>query len=157
MMQSSYIDDSSVVLTRDIGLAVKIWQFVVILDGTKVGNEVSICSHCFIEANVKIGNRVTIKNGVQLWEGTCVEDDVFIGPNVTLTNDRYPRSKNANSTLEPVHFKSGSSIGGGAVILPGVTIGEGAIVGAGSVVVKDVDPYSVVQGNPAKHIRFINE
>ena len=156
-MQGNYIDATSVVLTQDIGFEVQIWQFVVILKGTTIGNRVNICSHCFIESNVKIGNRVTIKNGVQLWAGTCVGDDVFIGPNVTFTNDRYPKSKNAQFNVEPVHLKSGSSIGGGTTILPGVTIGEGAIVGAGSVVVRDVDPYSVVHGNPAKHIRFMNE
>jgi acetyltransferase-like isoleucine patch superfamily enzyme len=112
----------------------------------------NICSHCFIEGGAVIGNRVTIKNGVQVWAGVTVEDDVFIGPNVTLTNDRNPISKNKNFVLEKTVLESGCSIGGGAVILPGLSIGKGAVVGAGAVVTQSVPAYTTVIGNPARPI-----
>ena len=155
-MSNSYIDASSLVLTDDIGLGVSIWQYVVVLNGAKIGDNVNICSHCFIESDVVVGNNVTIKNGVQLWNGIKIEDNVFIGPNVTFANDRYPRSKNSDYLLEPTYLKAGCSIGAGSVILPGVTVGRGAIVGAGSVVTKDVREFTVVYGNPADYKRTIN-
>ena len=138
-----------------IGARCQIWQYVVILENAQIGDDVNICSHCFIENEVVIGNRVTIKNGVQLWDGVIVEDDVFIGPNVTFTNDKYPRSKNDDYHLATTMLKKGASIGGGAVILPGVTIGANAIVGAGSVVTSDVKENTVVLGNPAKYLRDV--
>jgi UDP-2-acetamido-3-amino-2,3-dideoxy-glucuronate N-acetyltransferase len=134
--------------SRTIGVRCQIWQYVVILEGAKIGDDVN-----FIENEVVIGNRVTIKNGVQLWDGLIIEDDVFIGPNVTFTNDKYPRSKNNDYRLATTVVKKGASIGGGAVILPGLVIGANAIVGAGSVVIADVKENSVVVGNPARHIR----
>lgn len=139
--------------SRKIGLRCLIWQYVVILEKAQIGDDVNICSHCFIENDVVIGNRVTIKNGVQLWDGLIVEDDVFIGPNVTFTNDKYPRSKNEDYHRAVTIVKKGASIGGGSVILPGITIGANAIVGAGSVVTSDVKENIVVVGNPARQIR----
>lgn len=102
-----------------------------------------------------IGDRVTVKSGVQLWDGLRVGNDVFIGPNVTFTNDKYPRSKSYPESFPLTTLEDGVSIGGGAVILPGIRIGAGAMVGAGSVVTRDVAPNSLVLGNPATHIRFI--
>ena len=138
-----------------IGEHTRIWQFVVILAGAKIGSNVNICSHCFIENDVVIGDRVTIKSGVQLWDGIRVEDDVFIGPNVTFTNDKFPRSKSYPIKFMETRIQNGASLGGGAVILPGVTIGTGAMVGAGAVVTKSVPPYAIVTGSPARITGYI--
>lgn len=138
-----------------IGVNVRIWQYVVILENAIIGADVNICSHCFIENDVLIGDRVTIKNGTQLWDGLVIDDDVFIGPNVTFTNDQFPRSKNIDYKIRKTLVKKGASIGGGAVILPGITIGENSMVGAGSVVTSDVEKNSLVYGNPARHIRYV--
>lgn len=151
------ISFKSDVRSVSIGANVKIWQYVVILENAIIGADVNICSHCFIENDVLIGDRVTIKNGTQLWDGLVIDDDVFIGPNVTFTNDQFPRSKNIGYKIRKTLVKKGASIGGGAVILPGITIGENSMVGAGSVVTSDVEKNSLVFGNPAKHIRYINE
>lgn len=134
------------VQSKNIGENTNIWQFCVILSGAQIGSGCNICSHCFIENDVIIGNNVTVKCGVQLWDGMRVEDDVFIGPNVTFCNDKYPKSKNKNFKLEPVIIKKGASIGANATILPGVTIGENAFIGAGAVVTKDVEADKVIKG-----------
>ena len=141
------------VKTQDIAEGTRIWQFCVVFEQAKIGANCNICAHVLIENDVVIGNNVTIKSGVQLWDGTRIEDNVFIGPNVTFTNDLYPRSK-----VYPDHFlqtvvKAGASIGANATILPGVTIGENAMVGAGSVVTKDVPAGVVVIGNPARLVK----
>lgn len=126
------------VQSNNIGDNTNIWQFCVVLKDAVIGENCNICSHCFIENNVKIGNNVTVKNGVFLYDGITIEDDVFIGPNATFCNDRYPKSKNKNFKLEPIVIKKGASIGANATILPGITIGENAMIGAGSIVTKDV-------------------
>lgn len=126
------------VQSQNIGEGTNIWQYCVVLPGAVIGDNCNICSHCFIENDVTIGNNVTVKCGVQLWDGVEIEDDVFIGPNVTFCNDRYPKSGNKNFKLEKVIVKKGASIGANATILPGVTIGENAMVAAGAVVTKDV-------------------
>lgn len=126
------------VQSKNIGKNTNIWQFCVILPNAKIGSNCNICSHCFIENDVVIGNNVTIKSGVQIWDGMIVEDNVFIGPNVTFCNDRYPKSRNKNWKLEPVIIKKGASIGANATILPGITIGEDALIGAGAIVTKNV-------------------
>lgn len=143
------------VKSNNIGANTNIWQFVVVLPDAKIGDNCNICSQCFIENKVSIGNNVTIKNGVQVWDGVTIEDNVFIGPNVTLTNDKMPRSKVYPDEFAKIVIKKGASIGANATILPGVTIGERAMVGAGSVVTKDVPANAVVFGNPAKIIRFL--
>ena len=140
------IHELSDVQSKNIGEGTNIWQYCVVLPGAVIGNNCNICSHCFIENDVKIGNNVTVKCGVQLWDGVEIEDDVFIGPNVTFCNDRYPKSGNKNFKLEKVVVKKGASIGANATILPGVTIGENALVGACAVVTKDVDRDSKVIG-----------
>lgn len=127
----------------NIGKNTNIWQFCVVLKGAAIGSNCNICSHCFIENDVKIGNNVTVKNGVSLYDGIVIEDDVFIGPNAVFCNDKYPKSKNTNFKLEPILIKKGASIGANATILPGVIIGEGALVAAGSIVTKDVEKNSV--------------
>jgi len=141
----------------NIGAGTRIWQFCVVLPGAVIGRDCNICSHCFIENDVKIGDRVTIKSGVQLWDGLRIGDDVFIGPNVTFTNDRFPRSRQYPERFLITTVESGASIGGGAVILPGVTIGQGSMVGAGAVVTHSVPPWTVVVGNPARVVRSLLE
>ncbi|TFC93281.1 N-acetyltransferase [Cryobacterium breve] len=138
------------VQTVNIGQGTRIWQFCVVFEGAIIGQNCNICAHVLIESDVVLGNNVTVKSGVQLWDGLRVEDDVFIGPNVTFTNDPYPRSKVYSSAFLPTMIAKGASIGGGAVILPGVTIGAGSMVGAGAVVSKSVPPHTIVVGNPAR-------
>ena len=149
------IHPSSDVQSKQIGEGTRVWQYVVILPGAVIGRDGNICSHCFIENKVVVGDRVTVKSGVQLWDGVTLEDDVFVGPNATFTNDREPRSRNASATLLPTLVKKGASIGANATILPGLTIGEGAMVGAGAVVTKDVPPRTLVVGNPARIVRAL--
>lgn len=150
-----FIHPSSDVQSKQIGEGTRVWQYVVILPGAVIGRDGNICSHCFIENQVVVGDRVTVKCGVQLWDGVTLEDDVFVGPNATFTNDREPRSRNASATLLPTLVKKGASIGANATILPGLTIGEGAMVGAGAVVTKDVPPRTLVVGNPARVLRSL--
>jgi len=138
-----------------IGEGSNIWQFVVVLKGAVIGKDCNICAHCFIEGDVILGDRVTVKSGVYLWDGTRLEDDVFVGPNATFTNDKYPRSKIFPDKFNGITVKKGASIGANATILPGLTIGENAMVGAGAVVIKDVPENAIVVGNPAKIVRFI--
>lgn len=133
-----------------------VWQFCVVLAEAQVGENCNICSHCLIENYVRIGNNVTIKSGVQVWDGITIEDHVQIGANVSFTNDRYPRSKNPNWLLERTMICKGASIGAGSTILCGITIGEKAMIGAGSVVTKDVPAGELWVGNPAKFVRKID-
>ena len=142
---------------KNIPESTDIWQFCVVLPGARIGENCNICSHCFIENDVVIGDNVTIKSGVQIWDGVTLEDHVFVGANVTFTNDRYPHSKNANWKMEPVIVKRGASIGAGSTILCGVTIGERAIIGIGSVVTKDVPAGEVWVGNPARFLKKVEE
>ena len=115
-----------------------------------------MCSHCLIENDVVIGNNVTIKSGVQIWDGVRIEDNVFVGPNVTFTNDKFPRSKQYPEKFWQTVLKKGCSIGANSTIVCGITIGENAMIGAGSVVTKDVPANELWLGNPAKFVRTIN-
>lgn len=144
------IHPTAEVASKNIGPDCRIWQSTIILEGAAIGEAVNICSHCFIENEVFIGNRVTIKAGVQIWDGITLDDDVFIGPNVTFTNDKYPRSKVYPEEFAKTRVERGASIGGGAVLLPGITIGENAMVAAGAVVTQSVPPHAIVKGNPAR-------
>lgn len=143
------------VASSHIGSGTTIWQFSVVLKGAQIGQDCNICAHTFIENDVVLGNRVTVKSGVYLWDGIRAEDDVFIGPCVAFTNDKYPRSKQYPNEFPKVHIGAGASIGANATILPGVKIGERAMIGAGSVVTKDVPSKAVVAGTPARIIRYI--
>lgn len=134
----------------DIGVGTRIWQFVVILPGARIGRDCNICAHCFVENDVLIGDRVTLKNGVYLWDGLVLEDDVFLGPNATFTNDRSPRSRRHPGEFMRTRIGRGASIGAGAVVLPGLVIGAGAMVGAGAVVTRDVGEGETVVGNPSR-------
>lgn len=139
-----------------IGEGTRIWQFVVVLNGAKIGKDSNICSHCFIENDVVIGDRVTVKSGVQLWDGLRVDDDVFIGPNASFANDRFPRSKKTPEKFLRTVLETGASIGAGATVLPGVTIGSNAMVAAGAVVTRSVPPNAIVVGNPAKIVGYVD-
>lgn len=154
-MTNYFIHPTADVQTKTIGRDTRIWQFAVVLSGAEIGEQVNVCAHCLIEGDVVVGNRVTVKSGVQLWDGLRVGDDVFIGPNVTFTNDKFPRSKVYPEKFLETRIENGASIGGGAVILPGVTIGMGAMVGAGAVVTKSVPPYAIVTGSPARITGYV--
>jgi len=140
------------VQTQNIGENTTIWQFCVVLKNAVIGHHCNINCHVFIENDVVIGDRVTIKPGVQVWDGITIEDDVFIGPNVTFTNDLKPRSKQYPEAFLRTVVKKGASIGANATILPGITIGENAFIGAGSVVLRDVPAGTTWVGNPARQI-----
>jgi len=140
------------VATDEIGDGSRVWQYAVVLRGARIGRDCNICAHTFVEGGVVIGDRVTVKCGVYLWDGMIVEDDVFLGPNATFTNDRYPRSRAAVEYPE-LRIRRGASIGAGAIILPGLTIGEGAMIGAGAVVTKSVPDGETWIGNPARPTR----
>ena len=146
----------SIVETKNVGKDTRIWAFVHILPGAQIGEDCNLCDHVFIENDVVIGNRVTIKSGVQIWDGIKIEDDVFIGPNATFTNDPFPRSKQYPETFPTTIVRKGASIGANATILPGIIIGQNAMVGAGAVVTKDIPPNAIVVGNPARIVNYVS-
>ncbi|MDO3720327.1 acyltransferase [Marinobacter sp. chi1] len=152
----SFIHELSDVAQCRIGEGTRIWQYVVVLEGAQIGKNCNICAHTLIEGDVIIGDNVTIKSGVFVWDGTRIEDDVFIGPNATLTNDAHPRSKVYPDEFSGITIRRNASIGANATLLPGITVGEQAMVGAGAVVTKDVPARAVVIGNPAKIQRYLD-
>jgi UDP-2-acetamido-3-amino-2,3-dideoxy-glucuronate N-acetyltransferase len=145
------------VQSKRIGEGTKVWQFAIILKEAVIGCDCNINCHTFIENDVQIGDRVTLKSGVYVWDGIQIRSDAFIGPNVTFTNDKYPRSKHYPPQFQQTIIGQGASIGANATILGGVFVGEFALVGAGSVVTKDVAPYTLVQGNPARAVGRVNK
>lgn len=153
---TNYLHPTAEVHSRCIGNGSKIWQYVIVLEKAIIGDDCNICSHCFIENDVIIGDRVTIKCGVQIWDGLRIEDDVFIGPNVTFTNDLFPRSKQYPEEFAKTVLQNGASIGANATILAGKTIGRNAMVGAGAVVTKNVPPNAIVVGNPARITGYVS-
>ncbi len=142
------IHATSEIHSKNIGKDTKIWQFCIILEDAVIGENCNINSHVFIENDVIIGNNVTVKAGVQLWDGLRIRDNVFIGPNVTFTNDLYPRSKVYPKSFKRTIIEKGVSIGANSTILSGLSIGEFALIGAGSVITKSVPPFTVWYGNP---------
>jgi UDP-2-acetamido-3-amino-2,3-dideoxy-glucuronate N-acetyltransferase len=151
-----FIHSHALVETESIGSGTRIWAFAHVMAGAVIGEGCNICDHTYVDEDVVIGDRVTIKAGVFVIDGMRIGDDVFIGPNATFTNDRFPRSKQPFN-YEPMVIGSGATIGAGVILLPGVCVGEGAMVGAGAVVTKDVPPFTVVVGNPARVIRAVTE
>lgn len=138
-----------------IGEGTNIWQFCVVLPQAIIGSNCNICAGVLIENDVVVGDNVTVKSGVQLWDGIRIEDDVFIGPNATFTNDRFPRSKQYPDSFPITTIKKGASIGANSTILPGITIGEKAMIAAGSVVTRDVPAGQLWMGSPARFVRNI--
>lgn len=150
-----FVHSHAIVETENIGANTRVWAFAHILPGAIIGANCNICDQTFIENDVHLGDRVTLKCGVQLWDGITLEDDVFVGPNATFTNDRFPRSKQYPEAFVRTVVRHGASIGANATVLPGLTIGQYAMVGAGTVVTKDVPPFAIVVGNPARIVGYV--
>lgn len=149
-MANYFVHEKALVETSNIGKDSKIWAFVHILEGARIGDNTNICDHCFVENDVVIGDNVTIKCGVYLWDGVRLENNVFVGPAAVFTNDLLPRSKNTAYEQKQTLVKEGASIGANATTLAGVTIGQYSLIGAGAVITKDVPDFALVYGNPGK-------
>jgi acetyltransferase-like isoleucine patch superfamily enzyme len=143
------IHPSALVASKQIGDGTRIWAFVNILAGARIGRDCNICDRCFIENDVTLGDRVTVKCGVSLYDGLTLGDDVFVGPDVSFSNDPRPRSGQRPETYPRTRVREGASLGAGAILLPGVTIGRFAMVGAGALVTRDVPDFALVYGSPA--------
>lgn len=149
-MDGYYQHPHALVESDQVGDGTRIWAFSHILPGATIGKNCNIGEHCYVEDEVRIGNNVTVKNQVSLWNGVSVEDEVFIGPSVTFTNDKLPRSRNPNWILSPTTIGRGATLGANATLLCGIRIGPFSFVAAGSVVTKDVPTHALVCGNPAR-------
>ena len=143
--------------SREVGAGTRIWAFAHVMEGARVGRDCNVGDHSFIESGAVVGSGVVVKNGVSIWDKVSIEDEVFLGPNMVFTNDRVPRAalETPPEELLPTLVRRGASIGANATVLCGVTIGEGALVGAGSVVLRDVPAFALVVGNPARRIGWI--
>jgi len=148
--RTCHIHPQALVESQKIGAGTHIWAFAHVLKGARIGCDCNIGDHCYIENGVTIGDQVVIKNGVSIWEGLLIEDLVFIGPNVSFTNDLFPRAKIYHGHYERTLIRKGASIGANATILCGITLGRWCLVGAGSVVTRDVPDFAIVYGNPGK-------
>lgn len=138
-----------------IGAGTRVWAFSHILGNAVLGEDCNICDHTFIEGKVSLGNRVTVKSGVYLWDELIIEDDVFIGPAAVFTNDRFPRSKKYPANFPETTLRQGCSIGANSVILPGLEVGRWSMTGAGSVVTRNVKGFSLVVGNPSRVVGWV--
>ena len=143
--------------STQVGDGTRVWAYAHVLPGARVGANCNICDQVFVENDVIVGDRVTVKCGVQLWDGLRIEDDVFIGPNATFTNDRFPRSKQYPESFAPTVVEQGASIGANATILPGLRLGTHCMIGAGAVVTRSVPPYAIVVGNPARIVGYVGD
>ena len=150
-----FVHPQGICESSQIGARTRIWAFAHVLPHAHIGSDCNICDHVFVENDVVVGDRVTVKCGVQLWDGLRVEDDVFIGPNATVTNDKRPRSKAYHTKSLHTFIERGASIGANATILPGITIGQNSMVGAGAVVTRSVPPNAIIIGNPARIVGYI--
>lgn len=158
MGRSVFIHPSAEVHGRTvIGDGTKIWNLVQVREDVNIGEDCILSKDVYVDAGVIIGNRCKIQNGVSVYHGVTIEDDVFIGPHATLTNDKIPRAFNREWKISPTLIKKGASIGANATVVCGIVIGEYAMIAAGSVVTKDVAPYSLVLGNPARHRYFVDK
>lgn len=149
-----FVHERALCESEDVGPRTRIWAFAHVMAGARVGADCNLCDHVFVETGARIGDRVTIKNQVMVWDKVTVEDDVFMGPGAVLTNDLKPRAafKNPPEDFLPTLIRRGATVGAGAVIVCGVTLGRSAFVGAGAVVVRDVPDHGLVVGNPARRI-----
>lgn len=151
-----FVHERGLCESSNVGSGTKVWAFAHVLPGAMIGKDCNICDNVFIENDVIIGDRVTLKCGVQVWDGITLEDDVFVGPNATFTNDIFPRSKMYPEKFSRTIVQKGASLGANSTILPGLTIGSNAMIGAGAVVTKSVPSYAIVVGNPAKIIGYVD-
>ena len=147
---TAFIHPTALVENSEIGARTRVYAFVHILPGAVIGADCNINDHCFVEGDVVIGDRVTVKCGNYLWDGLRVEDDAFLGPNVVYTNDIFPRSKRYPGKFQQIRIRKGASLGANSVLKGGITIGQYAMVGMGSVVTRDVPDHALVYGNPAR-------
>jgi len=155
-LSNVYIHPTAVVdKTSKIGEGTKIWHFVHVRENAEIGAKCVLGHSVYIDREVKIGDHVKLENRANVYQGVKIEDDVFVGPHVTFTNDPYPRSFSTDWKIVPTLVKKGASVGAGSVVLCGVTINEYAMIGAGSVVTKDVPPHALVHGNPARIRGFV--
>lgn len=152
-----FVHPNALVETEFIGAKTRIWAFAHILKEVEIGEDCNLCDFVFVESGVRIGNRVTIKNGISIWEGIDIEDDVFLGPNAVFTNDMFPRSKRHNGNLLKTSLRKGCSVGANATILCGITLGKYCMIGAGAVVTKSVPDFALVAGNPARLMYWISK
>ena len=143
--------------TTAVGPRTRIWAFAHVLEGATVGSDCNICDHAFIEGAVRVGDRVTVKNGVQIYDGVVIEDDVFLGPNCIFTNDLTPRAaiKKGSESLSSTLVQRGATIGANATIVCGNTVGAHTLVGAGAVVTRSVPAHTLVVGNPARQLGWV--
>ena len=155
-MTGHFVHPQAICETENVGEGTRVFAFAHILPGARIGRDCNICDHTFIENDVIVGDRVTIKCGVQLWDGVRLEDDVFVGPNATFTNDPFPRSKEYLPAPVQTVVARGASIGANATILPGLRIGERSMVGAGAVVTRSVPRNALVVGNPARITGYVD-
>lgn len=156
-MKNYYVHPSAICESERVGKDTRIWAFSHVLKNVTIGEDCNICDHSFVESGAVIGNRVTIKNGISIWDGVTIEDDVFLGPYCVLTNDIFPRSKAHRPEYEKTLIKQGASIGANATLLCGIVIGKYAMIGAGSVVTKDVPDFALMVGNPSKFRYWISK
>lgn len=140
-----------------IGEGTRVWAFAHVLPGARIGRDCNLCDGVFVENDVIVGDRVTVKCGVQLWDGVRLHDDVFVGPNATFTNDPFPRSRKRPDAFAQTVVEAGASIGANATLLPGLRIGRGAMVGAGAVVTRSVPAHAIVVGNPARIVGYVGD
>ncbi len=157
MDKNYFVHPNALVESDDIGAKTRIWAFAHVLKNVVIGEDCNLCDYVFVESGVTIGNRVTIKNGISLWEGLEVEDDVFLGPNAVFTNDLFPRSKRHTGNFFKTLLQKGASVGANATILCGITLGKYSLIGAGSVVTKSVPDFALVTGNPAKFRYWVSK
>lgn len=158
MSDGVFVHDRALCESDDIGAGTRVWAFAHVMAGARIGRGCNICDHAFVEGGARLGDNVTVKNNVLVWDGVTVENDVFLGPNVVFTNDMNPRAgfkRSPEEYLVRTLVRQGATIGAGATIVCGVTLGQAAFVGAGSVVVRDVPARAVVVGNPARQIGWV--
>jgi UDP-2-acetamido-3-amino-2,3-dideoxy-glucuronate N-acetyltransferase len=155
MSDAPFIHDLAICDTCEVGARTRVWPWAHVFPGARIGADCNICEHVLVEDDVVVGDRVTIKSGVQLWNGIVIGDDVFIGPNATFTNDPFPRSRHPVTERVVTRIDDGASVGANATVLPGVRVGRAAMIGAGSVVTRDVPPNAIIAGNPARITGYV--